>query len=208
MVPYWLLYGIFFRQLVLRLRSLRATALTLGLLALPPWFQFLFPAVLEGEGYGEWYSSHRTGSLASWRSVLVVFLKFHPLCYVHVFLFGMCLARLRERYKAELASEHDEAQERASALAAPSPTMDSSRLRAAPRGGGCLSVAVGMFLNWGCLLGYAGLLLVFCTPAIKPFAYKLSVRLSRSGCPSSPSTSNPLPALLLTLAPARRVSRS
>ena len=69
MVPYWLLYGLFFRKLVLRLRSLRATGLTLALLALPPWFQFLFPAVLEGEGYGEWYSSHRTGSLASWRSV-------------------------------------------------------------------------------------------------------------------------------------------
>ena len=144
----------------------------------------------------------------------MVLLKFHPLCYVHVFLFGMCLARLRERYKAELASEHDEAQERASALAVPNPTMGGSRLRAAPRGGGCLNAAVGMFLNWGCLLGYAGLLLVFCTPAIKPFAYKLSVR-PRSGCPSSPSTSNPLPALptpiprhLLTLAPVRRVSRS
>ena len=120
----------------------------------------------------------------------MVLIKFHPLCYVHVFLFGMCLARLRERYKAELASERAEAQERANALAAPSPTMDGSRSRPAPRGGGCLSVVVGICLNWGCLLGYAGLLLVFCTPAIKPFAYKLSVRPSQPGRPSpSPSQS-------------------
>ena len=111
----------------------------------------------------------------------MVLIKFHPLCYVHVFLFGMCLARLRERYKAELASERAEARERANALAAPSPTMDGSR--APPRSGGCLSAAVGICLKWGCLLGYAGLLLVFCTPAIKPFAYKLSVRLSHPGSP-------------------------
>ena len=43
------------------------------------------------QGYGEWYSSHRTGRLDSVTSIFVILLKFHPFCYVHVFLFGMCL---------------------------------------------------------------------------------------------------------------------
>lgn len=164
MVPYWALYGVFFRYLVLRLSGVRASALALFLLALPPWFSFMFPAVLSGEDYGEWYKSHKTGSLASAESLLVVFLKFHPFSYLHVFLFGMCLARLRERYKV-----HTET--------IPTTVLGASRSTGGA-GASCALGFVGFCLRWGTLMGYAGLLIIFCTPQIKPYAHKLSARLS------------------------------
>eukprot|EP00937_MAST-01D_sp_MAST-1D-sp2_P005373 g5373.t1 len=50
-------------------------------------------------GGKDWYAFHRTGRYAEAMDALVVFFKFHPLCYLHVFAFGMCLAAARQRRK-------------------------------------------------------------------------------------------------------------
>ena len=43
MVPYWLLFDVLLRRLVLRLRSVRAACAALLLLSLPPWLTFVSP---------------------------------------------------------------------------------------------------------------------------------------------------------------------
>lgn len=73
---------------------------TLLFLSLLPWiFAVIVPAALLQPL--DWYSSHRSGQLTSTVNYLVVILKFHPLCYIHVFVFGMVLSvfrfRVRER---------------------------------------------------------------------------------------------------------------
>ena len=84
MVPYWALYGIFFRTVVMRLTTVRRALGVLLLLALPPWIQFIFPAATSNQwSYGEYYAAHNTGRLdPPFPSLLVIFLKFHPFCYV------------------------------------------------------------------------------------------------------------------------------
>ena len=159
MVPYWALFGLIFRHVVLRLASLRAACAVLVCLALLPWLAFVLPEAYQptgGDDALEWYGGHSTGSLKTWTDVLVVFLKFHPFCYLHVFVFGMLLARMRERLKATLAlhASSDELPHRA------------------------LVRLVHWLLRWGTSLGYALLLCVFLVKDIRPYAAKLSARLS------------------------------
>ena len=45
-----------------------------------------------------------TGKLDDGVDYLAVLLKFHPLCYLHVFAFGMVLARLRSLVASQCAA--------------------------------------------------------------------------------------------------------
>lgn len=49
------------------------------------------------------YSTHRHGALNDATDFAVVLLKFHPACYLHVFIFGMVLARVRKRSFSSLS---------------------------------------------------------------------------------------------------------
>ena len=68
--------------------------LFLLLLALPPWITLFVPGSTGGDP--NWYTAHRHGALSSEVDYIVVLLKFHPIFYMHVFAFGMVLARVRQ----------------------------------------------------------------------------------------------------------------
>ena len=66
-VPYWALFGLLIRFLILKLHRLSTTFVVLLLLALPPWFAFALPqAYRPQEEFNLWYSVHQTGSLKTW----------------------------------------------------------------------------------------------------------------------------------------------
>lgn len=54
LVPYWLLFDILYRKLILRLTSLRAGCAWLVLLALPPWAAILLPSTVPSIGGWNW----------------------------------------------------------------------------------------------------------------------------------------------------------
>jgi len=96
LVPFWLGFGFLYRRM--RTLSVSACCLLLFILYLPPWiYAMVIPAIM-GERM-DWYSSHKTGQLNNEINYLVVLLKFHPVCYVHVFIFGMVLSVLRFQLK-------------------------------------------------------------------------------------------------------------
>ena len=96
LVPYWLLFGPVYAKV--RAASLEACFAALVVLSLIPWLLVLVPALADEDD--EWYRRHAVGDTSSATDLWVVFLKFHPLCYFHVFLYGVVLARLRARLKA------------------------------------------------------------------------------------------------------------
>lgn len=151
LVPYWLLFDWILHHGILKLRSLRATSLTLLLLSLPPWLALIFPSVLP-DGNANWYASHRTGKLNDATDYAVVLLKFHPASYFHVFVFGMVLARLRSLLGEQLLRG----------------------LKSPPQAARYLE----RLLRFGATIGYAGLLVVFLVEEVRPPSYKLSARLS------------------------------
>jgi peptidoglycan/LPS O-acetylase OafA/YrhL len=154
MVPYWIMFDCLFRRVIIRL-SMNAACVLLLLLSLPPWLAYVFPASLPGYGESAWYSTHQTGRLDDEVDYLVVILKFHPLCYLHVFVFGMVLARLRAHVSKAMLDQIFNGARR-------------SRLATA---------LAGLF-SWGASLGYLGLLLVFNLPELRPPSYKISARLT------------------------------
>ena len=95
MVPYWLVFHLLIKHIVLRVTTMRQILVLNLCLAFLPWLAFIFPiAITDDYGpYGEWYSSHRTGSTATAVDLWSVVVKFNPVSYIHVFVFGMCLAR-------------------------------------------------------------------------------------------------------------------
>jgi hypothetical protein len=143
MVVYWLL----FRPLSHCLRNLRLAATVSLMLALfsLPWLVVLVPVLADQPVV--WYKEHSWGETGTWLDLFVVFLKFNPACYLHVFVLGMLLAKLRLL------------------LDAMAKTSSRPRLYCFP-------------MEFLALLGYLGLVLVFCLPALQPLAYKLSARLS------------------------------
>lgn len=80
-----------------------------------------------------------------------------PTSYFHVFVFGMCLARLRERLKAELAP-----------LAIRQPP---ERLRP------LLLILKHGAIGWGTSIAYTLLCLIFFIRDVRPYSWKLSTRL-------------------------------
>ena len=170
MIPYWALFGILIRRVVLRIGTLHMAVGVLLLLASPPWLSLILPEVYRPQSeYGEWYADHRTGSLATWKDVLVVFLKFHPFCYFHVFLFGMVLARLRDRLKLALLV-HGRIAQQSQEMREISLRPSAAVLR--------LQYVVHFLLLWGSSLGYLLLGCVFLISDIRPYSAKISARLT------------------------------
>jgi len=97
-----LVYWVLFRWLymgVLRLRR-AGTISALVACATLPWLTLAVPAIV-GSG-ADWYVGYR-GVIDDPESFWYIFLKFNPLCYLHVFIFGMALAKLRQSLKGTRA---------------------------------------------------------------------------------------------------------
>lgn len=166
MVPYWLGFDFVFRRLVMRVTRQSTCCVLLLLLALPPWLAFVVPGYTGGDE--EWYTSHATGALQDATDFAVVILKFHPVCYFHVFLFGMLLARLRLLVSLQFSP----ALSRSTSM--PSVALHGGHDVGQPT---LATVLLGLF-RYGACIGYLGLLLVFSVREIRPTSYKLSARLS------------------------------
>ena len=157
MLPYWLSYDVFLHQIVYRITDVRRACLILIVLTLPPWLLYIFPSSLS-EGDPQWYSTHKTGALTSATDFGVVILKFHPMCYVHVFIFGMVLARLRQLVAEQIL------------MAAEGMNVEQGALS--------LASMLERLFRFGATIGYFGLLLVFNVKDLRPASHKLSARLS------------------------------
>lgn len=93
-IPFWLLHQSILTK-VERL-STHSIVLLLGWISLLPWlFLVLLPNVLMVPL--DWYSTHKWQVVHGWVDVAVVVLKFHPVCYLHIYVFGMALAVLYVR---------------------------------------------------------------------------------------------------------------
>jgi len=95
MVVYWVL----FKPLAYCLKNL-TLAKTISLMAflmLLPWFLVFMPLMLQGDI--NWHKEHTSAFIDLQTDTAldfgVVMLKFHWICYLHVFVLGMLLARLR-----------------------------------------------------------------------------------------------------------------
>ena len=159
LLPYWMLFDVLFRRAVKPLASLAAGCACLLLLALPAWVALLVPGSVGGDP--AWYASHRHGALHDATDYAVVLLKFHPACYLHVFLFGMVLARVRLLLAQTL-------QRRAEAGAG------AAQARARLNAIGCLQ----LLFRFGASVGVTGLLVVFLCRSVRIQSYPLSARLS------------------------------
>jgi len=93
MVLYWATFQVIYTKLVRGL-TFAATLLALVIMAAVPWVASMVLPLVMGEDI-EWYKTHRTGDVDDPVDVWTVFVKFHPLCYWHVFVFGMVLAKAR-----------------------------------------------------------------------------------------------------------------
>ena len=147
MVIYWLS----FKTLYTLIREFKIfhTLAFLLLLAIIPWIGTAILPTMIGEPL-EWYREHQFGDVGESVDIWTVFVKFHPLCYGHVFFFGMVLSKLRY----DLLEVHR--------------NYLSENIK-----------WLWTCLQYGCAaLGYTGLLLVFNIEEMQPMAYKLSSRLS------------------------------
>ena len=91
MVVYWLAFPLVAPRIA-RL-SMRATGAALCAAFSVPWVAAVGVPALAHDLY--WYQRHRFGGTAHATDIALVLLKFHPLCYAHVFAAGMLLAHLR-----------------------------------------------------------------------------------------------------------------
>ena len=77
MVPYWALFGLVLRHVILNLEQLWQVLTLMLLLLLIPWFAFILPEAYRPESvHGEWYAVHRHGSTLNYDDILVIFFKF------------------------------------------------------------------------------------------------------------------------------------
>ena len=90
MVMYWLGFGPVYK--FIRGLALKKLAVFMIVLCILPWLSVVVPSATGDLAF---YKVHRHGSFKTGMDHLTVLLKFHPLCYIHVFLFGMALARFR-----------------------------------------------------------------------------------------------------------------
>lgn len=137
------LYWASFRPLydfVSGLRIERVALVSAGICLLP-WLTILAPLMLRQEP--QWYTQHIFGHDDTFVDLCVVFLKFHPLSYLHIFVLGMLLGRLRL-----LLADH------------------------------WLRTKFHWVMQILAPFGYFILLLIFTIPSIRPWAAKLSTRLS------------------------------
>jgi len=154
MVPYWLFFDVVFRRGVLKIERITTCAAVSLLLLLPPFLYFVPAAAIDPD----WYREHTWASTDTAVDIGVVLLKFHPACYAHVFLFGMCLARLRKLVVEALDGAKESKRTK---------SKREWRVRALER-----------LMRFGSSLGYFWLLLVFTVEPLRPASWKLSARLS------------------------------
>ena len=146
MVIYWAAFGLVYKWI--RKLSLISTCCVLAVICVLPWFVVIVPAVSDSIE-ADWYNAHTWGSNDSANDTWTIMLKFNPIFYAHVFLFGMLLSVLRHRLK--------------------NPDNDTGSL---------LTMVLSSVMRFGATLGYVGLILVFTVEELQPSAYKLSARLS------------------------------
>jgi peptidoglycan/LPS O-acetylase OafA/YrhL len=102
LILYWALFECIYAHLVKLNRKL---CYGLALLCVSaPWMAVIVPAASPHLEFN-WYNDHTWGDTTSMTDDqvdwVVVFLKFHPLCYLHVFVFGMTLSRIRQLVSTE-----------------------------------------------------------------------------------------------------------
>ena len=92
MVVYWF----FFKPLayVLKNITLLKTSLLMAFFFFLPWLLVLIPVMANQPV--DWYKEHVFNRTDTALNIGVVMLKFHPVCYFHVFILGMLLAKLRQ----------------------------------------------------------------------------------------------------------------
>jgi len=73
--------------------SFRGVVLWMAFLFFLPWLTVIVPE-LTGDG-ATWYQVHGWGQDDTWQDLTVITLKFNPICYAHIFILGMLLAKLR-----------------------------------------------------------------------------------------------------------------
>jgi len=150
LILYWIGFGPLYK--LLRNLSLKWTSYLLLFISILPWITVLVP-VIDDNIANNWYAEHRYGETASSVDIWTVMLKFHPLFYMHVFVFGMLLAIFRTHLKRQVIKKEDSSPD--------------------------LFIKVMKFIiRFGASLGYLGLILVFSIEEIQPVSYKLSARLS------------------------------
>jgi len=91
LVLYWAIFPYLFRMI--QKMSLQQVILSMVLAVCVPVLYLLIPDLFYGKA--TWYENHSWGLMRNATDALVVMLKFHPLCYLHVFLLGMLLAQFR-----------------------------------------------------------------------------------------------------------------
>lgn len=138
LVVFWLLFAPMYARI--RRLSVSGALATLAAACAIPWAAM--PILMAHQPH------HVFGRMASNEDLIVVMLKFHPACYLHVFVAGMALARLRQH------------------------------LRENPDAPGAGSSFLSALRAVGTPLGYLGLAAVFLVPALRPGAAKLTARLS------------------------------
>mmetsp|Transcript_93047 Transcript_93047/g.262315 ORF Transcript_93047/g.262315 Transcript_93047/m.262315 type:complete len:1047 (+) Transcript_93047:1-3141(+) len=92
MVVYWALFRVLY-LMVASLKTLGHLLIALAIACALPWIAVVIVPAIAGDL--RWYDRHTFGHTES-LDLAVVFLKFNPLCYIHIFFVGMALARLRD----------------------------------------------------------------------------------------------------------------
>mmetsp|Transcript_27935 Transcript_27935/g.41247 ORF Transcript_27935/g.41247 Transcript_27935/m.41247 type:complete len:1849 (+) Transcript_27935:56-5602(+) len=96
LVVYWAIFGFMYKQV--RAFSLHITIMLLTVICFLPWLTIIVPALFDGIDY-TWYGEHKLGKTETSTDIWTIMLKFNPIFYVHVFIFGMLLAVLRNNLK-------------------------------------------------------------------------------------------------------------
>jgi len=97
-VPFWYLHNKTLHHLLL-VDTKRLRLLLSWIFVLPWIFLFVLPFLLRIPL--DWFKYHKWGRYETWIDVLVVVLKFHPLCYFHIYVMGMILAIVYVRQKQQ-----------------------------------------------------------------------------------------------------------
>lgn len=91
LVVYWAIFPFLMRRV--STLSLGQTLTGMLVACCLPAVYLLIPGLCYEDFW--WYRSHHWGHMRDEKDFLVVALKFHPLCFVHVFILGTLLARMR-----------------------------------------------------------------------------------------------------------------
>jgi len=102
LIIYWAVFGWTYNYI--RSMTLKSTFVSLGVISLIPWLIIIVPALNNNIDFN-WYSQHKWGKTDTATDIWTILLKFNPIFYFHVFLFGMLLAVLRHNLKTERESD-------------------------------------------------------------------------------------------------------